>query len=394
MQHNTRQQHALLPAAVVLLWSVALVVTGLGVVNGVAGATGSGDFQWSGAHLLGHGVNAFDAVLHHRRAGLLLNQNPNYLHLLYFVLLPLGALPFSVARVVWVVANLAMAGGSALLLGRGVALRGWPLAGFVGLMFTSSPLVVAVGGGQQTLLVLFCSVLAFSAGPAASRGIAIAVAMTKYSFAPIGLVLLLRRRTTEIATAAALCAAAAVGYAVLTGSGLVATLLGPLQVSVDMARGSADVMTLSGYALHAHRAPATYGCAVACCLALLWWSRRLLAEGHWVDALAGGALISLLTFPHLMYDYCLLLPLLASAVRLPRRARWAVLTVVAVLWDSWLVGGWPLPLYQPLSVVIFAVLLLTALGLLVHTRTPRESTSAPAHQRDRVAFIDAAEDAA
>jgi hypothetical protein len=341
------------------------------VLPAMVGAHGSGDFQWSGAHLLSQGIDPFDAVLRRQRAGLLLNQNPNYLHLLYLAMLPLGVLPFSVARIVWAVVNVAMAVTVSWRLGRAVGLDRWQQAGLLGVFLSSGPFVFAVGGGQQTLMVLFLSVLAATLHSRLGAGLALALALTKYSFAPIALVLWVRGRGSAVLVAAVASVVALVTFAWVTPTSFMQVALGPLAVGRTMARGSADAMTLTGLALDDPRAPVSYVVAAVTCLLLVWVSRRQIRHGDWVDALAAACLISLVTFPHLLYDYCVLLPVLVSALRMRGRSRVFVCAVVVFFWHSWLVGGLPFTPYHPVGVVVSFGLLTTCLVLMARQLAPR-----------------------
>ena len=99
--------------------------------------------------------------------------------------------------------------------------------------------------------------------------------------------------------------------------------------------------------------------------ALLWFARDVLRRGPWYDALSAAFLISLVTFPHLLYDNSVLLAVLVSGLKMSRLRRWFVVTVVSVFWFPWLIGGSPLPAYRPPGVFVSFLLLLGALAVLV-----------------------------
>jgi hypothetical protein len=87
--------------------------------------------------------------------------------------------------------------------------------------------------------------------------------------------------------------------------------------------------------------------------------------------LAAACLISLVTFPHLLYDYCVLLPVLVSALRMRGRTRVFVCAVVVFFWHSWLVGGLPFAPYHPVGVVVSFVLLTACVVLMARQVAPR-----------------------
>jgi len=378
----------LLRLGVVVACVTGLALLPFGLYPALVGPLGSGDFQWSGAHLLVHGKSAFVAVLQEGRTGLLRNQNPNYLHLLYFAFAPMGAMSFSVARVVWALVNLIMALGSALLLARAAGLGPWQRAGLVGLFMSSGPFIVALGGGQQTFLVILCSTAAFmTRGRAPLTGMSLALAMTKYSFAPVAAGLWLRGQKAVVVWSAAISVAAWLAFAWVTHTSVMAAALGPLQVGRTMARGSADVMTLTGMAIGSPRASLTYVVAFAVGTALTWFARDLLGRGSWIDALSACFLISLVTFPHLLYDYSVLLPVLVSGLLVGGAARCFIVFVVSLFWFNWLIGGLPFPAYHATGVVISFLLLVAALVVLVRAHERPRSThvnlSRPAEQEVR-----------
>jgi hypothetical protein len=303
--------------------------------------------------------------------------------LLYFALLPFGVVAFSVARVGWAILNLVMFAAAGAVLGGAVGLRGWRLGGFMGLIFCSDPLVNAIGNGQQTALVLLAAVVAFRAQRPAVAGTALALMVTKYSFAPLALVLLVGRRWSAIAVGAALSIAALLTFCAVTGSGLVDAALGPLRLARGMARGAGDVMTLVGIVIGRDRL-ITYVITIFACVGLTWLARRVMTGGDWIESLACGSLISLLVFPHLVYDYCFLLPVAASAIRATGWTRWLRLSAVGWLWYGWLLGGLNIAPYRVPGVLETMFVLLVAFAAQVVAepiRDPNEGQAAPAISR-------------
>ncbi len=99
----------------------------------------SQDFQWSGTRMLLDRVDPWLDFLHgdplHR---ILLLQIPNYLPVLYVLLVPFGLLPFTVAKAVWVVCNLCFAVASVVLAARFYGLRNRMLWVTLGLFLTAT----------------------------------------------------------------------------------------------------------------------------------------------------------------------------------------------------------------------------------------------------------------
>ena len=346
------------PTAVVLLWGLGGAMIWLRLRSMLPG-----DFQWSGARMLGQGVDPYLVYFQYGSDGFLLAQNPNYLPLLYVLLVPLGLLSFHTASTIWAAVNIVMALATAHLLGRAVGLGGWPLAGLTGLMLVSEPFSVALGNGQLTFVVLFFAVLAQLTSRTLLGGGAYALVLMKYSFAPLLLVPLVRRRWRVLAVVAAVELAALGVFCQMTGSNLTSTIFAPLEVAhTGTSRGAADVMTLSARfgtdrVLQFVLAAVTIGL-------LTWAARHVIARAHWVDALSACAVISLIALPHLEYDYLALLPVAFSGLRLTGWHRVVVLAPIAALWFGWFVGGVVVDAYQvPGIIQSMGMLLVVFTGL-------------------------------
>jgi hypothetical protein len=351
-----------LPVAVVALLVLDATVLAVLVPAALAPTAGQ-DFQWWGTHALLGGRDPYRLFLDGHCCVLV--QIPNYLHLLYFLLTPLGALPLATARAVWLGANVVMLGGAALLVGRRAGLRGWPLAAFAALLPCSQPFVNCLINGQQTGLVLLAAVLATWARSDLAAGAAWAVLLTKYSFAPVAFAAPLARRWRQVAVLSFVTVAALAAFCVVTGTAPWAALAEPLRVNRAMARGAGDVMTLASVHGVDRSSVACYALAAVVAAGLTWAGRRLLAGPERLAALACGSLVSLMVFPHLLYDYCLLLPVLAVGLRREGWRRVAIVVPVVALWHgAWLTAGWLRP-YSPAAVTLTLALLAVAFTALV-----------------------------
>jgi hypothetical protein len=171
--------------AVVLfvLVALALISAGRGMRNAI---DRSQDMQWSGVRMLMRHIDPWADALNKDPAHMILkSQIPNYLPLLYVLMLPLGAMPLSVAQVIWAVCNLAFAAVSALLaahfyrLGRSMTLA------VLCLIWMSTPARVTVGNGQYGLfvLVLWCASLLVCRMDD-RRAMVAGVSYVKFNFAP------------------------------------------------------------------------------------------------------------------------------------------------------------------------------------------------------------------
>lgn len=371
---TTLRPRAIRVGLVVVLCALAAGSAAVGVGNAL---DTSQDFQWSPARVLASGANPYAAALTGSDQ-IILAQLPNYLHLLYLLLIPLGVLPFAVAKGIWAVMNLMMAVAVAMVVGRWLRLPGLQQTALVALLLIATPTRNVTSNGQQAMLILLCAVLAFRVARASGAGALLAVALTKYSFAPIALVGLLRGRWRAVLVSAAVSAGALVVFAVVSGGPLLEVAVQPLQVSQrSVGQGVADLMTIADYVVGAGAGSLVgYVAAAAGLLLFTLVAYRPIRDGDWVLALACASLISLLCFKHLIYDFVFLLPVLAVAWRSHGWARAVLAAIVAYFWyasrAAELVG---LSLAHPAHVVLSFVLLVSALVVL--TQVHRATVTVP-----------------
>lgn len=116
---------------------------------------------------------------------ILKSQIPNYLPLLYVLMLPLGVVSLPVAQIIWAVCNLAFAGVSGWLAARFYDIRGRAAVAVVCLLWMATPTRVTIGNGQYGLLVLvlWCAAL-LTARIDDKRSMIAGVSYVKFNFAP------------------------------------------------------------------------------------------------------------------------------------------------------------------------------------------------------------------
>ena len=279
-----------------------------------------------------HGINPYAAAL----AGspdIVLNQFPNYLPLLYVVMAPLGLLPFAAAKIVWMVVNLGLAGGSAVLSARWLRMSSTATVGLVAVMFIATPTRIAIGNGQQALLVLFMATLALQVVRTSLAGVLLAGVLIKYSFGPLALVEIVRGRWRAVVVAVAILGVGLIVLAAVTQTSPVVMAVQPLLVSrTVMGPGVADLMTIMDTLVGRPGSLLGYAVAPVGCVLMLALTYRAIRRGDGLMALACGSLISLLCFKHLNYDLVFLLPVLGVAWRSRGWPRAVVFGVVGYFW--------------------------------------------------------------
>ena len=323
-----------------VLRTVALLVAVLAAVGSVAigarralspgGGFGSGDFQWSPTRLFLEGVDPYQARMD-GSPEIILTQSPNYLHLLYELLVPFGAMPFRTASISWLVLSVVLAVGLAVFYARTASLGRTGTLLLVAMVLASTPLRLGLGFGQHAVFLLVFATIAFAAAARPWAGAPLAVALTKYSFAPLALVLLVAGRLRTVVVAGVVLFAAAAVFAVVTSTDLLEALLAPFEVSrTAVGDGAADLMTVAGLTpwLDGNDLFVT-ALAVGGSVLLAGLARRQIRSGDWVFVLGIASVISLLCFKHLVHDLVFLLPVVVLVLRL-RGARavwgWVLLT--------------------------------------------------------------------
>jgi hypothetical protein len=136
-----------------LLLLCALLSAAVGIWNG---SHRSQDFQYSGERVLLQHVDPWADFLagdpHHDFP---MTQIPNYLPILYVVLVPYGLLSLAAARTAWAFTNLLFAIVSGRWAARFYGIRGPGVVAVVCLLLMATATRNTLGNGQQGLLVLF-----------------------------------------------------------------------------------------------------------------------------------------------------------------------------------------------------------------------------------------------
>lgn len=176
----------------VILVALALLSAAQGLHNAIEQ---SQDLQWSGARMLLHRIDPWaDAIQQDPLHLIYKTQIPNYLPLLYLLMLPLGVLPPLAAQVIWALCNLAFAAISAWVAARFYGLGRGGAVAVLCLLWMATPTRVTIGNGQYGLLVLvlWCvSLLALRITD--TRAMIAGISYVKYNFAPVLLLYLLMK---------------------------------------------------------------------------------------------------------------------------------------------------------------------------------------------------------
>lgn len=364
LYHSTMRAKNFTLAASVFLATIALVCMAKGLLNALSS---SKDFQWSPAALFVQGVDPYAAFLAHD-ARIILTQAPNYLPPLYIFFAPLALMPFGLAKIIWAVINLTLAVAAPILLSRKLGHRALPAALLTAAFLAATPTRTVIGNGQLTLVVLFSAIVAYLTYQALPAGAALAVAVTKHSFAPTMVIgLLARSRYRVVAWAVGSSAVLTLVFSAIVGRSpwhLAQELSQVNKSSVGL--GLADVMSVAQLATGTDSGGATaivVGLIATLVLSGISW--RMLRY-DWLSSLTATSVISLMTFKHLSYDFVFLLPMAVYGLyRMHGLRRFVVLAVCGYIWYFYqfidLAVGRLLPKGQIFVLSASAILLFVAL---------------------------------
>jgi hypothetical protein len=298
----------------------------------------SHDLQWISAHLIDQHIDPWQEKLsglpHHPQHF----SPPNYLHVLYLILLPFGLLDFHTAEVVWCIASVCFSVGVVYLLKRLFSLDYFQSVLILCLLWMSSPFRVVLETGQMSLCELFLFSAAYAIGFTWLGAISFGVSFAKYSFSPVAvLVHLLRGRIRFLLIAIGVALIGLLGIHLLLPTPLSLLAREPLIIArTSVNPGFADVMTYAEYFFRQHFALAraisySYLISLAGTVAYaIFVSRYRLSRGAELTLVS---LASLLLFKHLIYDYVFLLVPLAYALggKNPEKKR-PIIAIVLIFW--------------------------------------------------------------
>jgi hypothetical protein len=322
---------------IVALAAASLLSLAIGVHQALHGSI---DFQWSGAHIFAQHRDAYAVFLHgDPQHELLLSQVPNYLHEYYIMMLPIGLLSFTTALRLWCVFNV-LAAFTAILLVRHILRLNNTQTLWTALLFLScTSLRVVLANGQASMLYLLLALAVIAARSSVSKGLWLGLSWCKYSFAPVFFFTwLFQRRWVVLACAMITPLIGFIAlYELVHTPGL---LMEPLRAAnIVISPGYGDLMTLARGLAHVHAGQASsrlrvllpyivsLGGTIVCAL---WLAAKKLEE-HLEFAII--LTLTLLLYPHLDYDFVVLLYPLAFVLHATdTRRKIPCIATICALW--------------------------------------------------------------
>jgi hypothetical protein len=344
---SVRLRHGVLPSRPVfrvLILAVFAVMAAVSTYVGVKEAAFSNpategiDFQWSGANLLSQHQDPWKLYITHQDKGkIILGQQPNYLAELFLLLQPLGRMQFQEAVEWWCGLNLIFTGCILYILSKMFVLDRDHALLVTFLLMASMPFRVTLHNGQHGLFVLLMLCLVFCPRNPILKGLALGVSYSKYSFAPVIVMMLLVKRRVGLILISIIppLLGLIVAWGMLGGS-LVTLALEPLAVAkIAMGPGSADIMTFAEVMLRRLQISQTLTFSIPSVLGLLaavvcaiWIGRNKRMDDKLRFAVV--LIATLMCLKHVEYDFVVLVVPVAAAVKAPRSKAQAIVLLCAL----------------------------------------------------------------
>ena len=298
------------------------------------------DLQWMGALLVRQHIDPWQEVLTSFPHHFVHFVTPNYLHLLYVVLLPLSFASFESAEIVWTAVTICLSIVCVLMLKQLFNLNRFQTVLVLCLLWMSSPFRVVLEVGQMSFFELFFLTGAYLATSTALGGLSFGFSLAKYSFSPVAaLLFLFRGRWTFLLYAAAVPGVGLLGVWFFVRTPLPKLTVEPFAVSASptaVTPGFADLMTLTEQALrshvvavHARQCAYTLGLFGSAAYAFLLSRFRLSRSAEFTLI----SIASLFFVQHLVYDYVfLVVPLCFALTQKSRRFKVSLISCILTFW--------------------------------------------------------------
>lgn len=302
-------------------------------------STAGQDFPWVVAKSLVSGVDPYIEYLEQDNPGpLFLAQTPNMWHTTYFLLAAFGALPWPAAKWTYLATNFFLSFVVSHATARLFGLRGVLYFVLLTLFLISTPFRVTLFNGQYSVIALLFITL-FFLKPSVWSGIGAGVSFLKYSFAfPFALLVFRRTKNWNLmwwATLLPILGTAAFAITVYKFDDLESVFrlfTNPISVAlIGTASGVSDLASIVKVLspnLH------VLSLVIAVGVSLL---SVLLLPSKPQAVFPALSLVALSFFPHLIYDYVFLLPVLGFLLAFPTLKNFIFLAPT-LIWHWYLFG--------------------------------------------------------
>ena len=296
----------------IIIFSLISISHALRIAN--TGALGGGiDFQFSPSVLFIDKINPYEYFLEGNKDNkIMYAQWPSYAHLTYILFAPFTFLDWENARFLWSVINLFIAFFCVVLLSNQKKLSGIKIILACLLFSCSSPFRNCIGTGNQAFLILFVF-LSFFVASQNKKNFFLGVSFIKYTFSPVLVFFIYFKNGFKGLFFCSLsCVFGWFIFSYYLDQNIFETLIQPLNVAFvaftqDHARS--DIFTIIGYFNYFSN---SIYFDLARALIVIFFSilisKDILKINGNFNHLNLILISSLFLFPHLMYDFIVLLP--------------------------------------------------------------------------------------
>lgn len=303
----------------------------------IGSIAGGVDMQWSPSRLLLSRINPYQYYLEGNPGKKIIEccQTPNYLHLLYILMLPIGALTWKMAKIMMWIINAFLGISTVLFLGKKENIPLQNLVFILMCFLSSLAFRVCVANGQTPILILFFSMISFYCRSNITYFISTSIAIVKYSFAPP---LLMREyykngiKRVGIVAILSIVIILIFSFIVRGNPALIA--FQPFIVSYSaIGLGVGDIMSIVKFF-----SPAgwNFGLGYILSISFSLYLMRFYFSNKKNDSIindfAYSSLVSLICFVHGVYDYVFLVPLIFAAYKFQKRNKIIIFCIIGWFW--------------------------------------------------------------
>lgn len=323
----------------ILLMSLALASFTIVVFQVLMLPFAGQDFPWIVSQSLSRGVDPYIEYLSKDVPGpLFLAQTPNMWHTTYFLLIGFGILPWEIAKWLYFSVNSVLAVLVSHITAKAFDLRGLQYFALLAVFVASTPMRVTLFNGQYSIIALLFLTLFFYR-PSILSGLGAGVSFLKYSFAfPFAFLVFRRGELGKKMWWATVVPITGIVLFLFFITGLTDlrevanTLIRPVSVAlIGTASGVSDLASIVKVLNPNLHVLALTVAIVASVLSIVFLPKRASA------VFPALSLVALSFFPHLIYDYVFLLPLLGYVIAFPSK-RNILLLSPTLIWH-WLLFG-------------------------------------------------------
>jgi hypothetical protein len=277
------------------------------------------DFQFSPSVLFVDKINPYEYFLEGNKENIIMYaQWPSYAHLTYILFSPFTFLDWDNARLFWSIINLFFSFFCVIILSKQKKISSSQTLLVCLIFLCSTPFRNCIGTGNQTFLILFIF-LSFFIGNWKTKNFCLGISFIKYTFSPVLIFFIyLKDSFKGLFLSSLSCIFGWLIFSYYLDQNIFETLMQPLDVAFEgFHQGSArsDIFTIIGYFNYfSHFIYFDLARTLIVIYFSILISKDILKINGNFNHLNLILISSLFLFPHLMYDFIVLLPAFINSI--------------------------------------------------------------------------------